>query len=400
MASRKEQKMKHFFAENRGYETNKTLKKVRKEMKNNRKSKRVRRKDWQVDDFDEFDDILDERMIPRGEREQRKKIQLEALAELEEDTNQPEQFHNQVGEQGVVTEVSSGFCRVNLGPANPNLVCTVRGSLTAHDTGFTNIVTVGDNVQVSINGTEQGVIEAVLPRHSALVRPESFHGYKKQVIAANVDQLLIVAAWRNPHIWLELIDRYLIAARRNKLQPIICINKTDLANDVAACRAEMLPYVKLDYRLIFTSTVTGYGIEELQAVLRNRTTVLAGLSGVGKSSLLAAVQPGSTIRVGAVNEDSGDGRHTTTQASWHSLDIGGAVVDTPGIREFGLSGLQAAELGQFYPEIEALAHRCRFADCSHIHEPGCEVVTAVEQGRVSAVRYKNYTKIYEALAQA
>jgi len=389
--------MKHFFAEHGGYETDKTLKKVRKEMKNGRKPKRMRRKNWHVDDFDEFDTIQDERIVPRGERERRKDLQLEALSELDSDTDPPDQIHNHVGEQGIVTEVSSGFCRVNLGPENPNLVCTVRGLLTAQDTGYTNVVAVGDSVQVSVNGTGQGVIEAVLPRRSVLVRPDSFKGYKKQVIAANVDQVLIVAAWRNPHIWLELIDRYLIAAQRNKLLPIICVNKTDLADDVAICRAEMSAYAKLDYRLIFTSTVTGHGIEELQAMLRNRTTVLAGLSGVGKSSLLAAVQPGSTIRVGEVNEDSGDGRHTTTQASWHSLDIGGAVVDTPGIREFGLSGLQAAELAHFYPEMDDLAHRCRFADCSHIHEPGCEVVAAVEQGRISEARYKNYTKIYEDL---
>jgi ribosome biogenesis GTPase len=262
------------------------------------------------------------------------------------------------------------------------------------------VVAVGDHVRISVNGTEQGVVEAVLPRHSALVRPEAFRGYKTQVIAANVDQLLIVVAWRNPHIWLELIDRYLIAARRNDLAPVICVNKVDLADDIAVCRAELSPYEKLGYRLIFTSTVTGYGIKELQVMLRGRTTVLAGVSGVGKSSLLTAVQPGSTVRIGEVNDESGEGRHTTTQARWHTLDMGGAVVDTPGIREFGLSGLQAAELAHFYPEMDELSHHCRFGDCTHIHEPGCEIIAAVEQGQVAAVRYRNYTKIFDALLPA
>jgi ribosome biogenesis GTPase len=299
-----------------------------------------------------------------------------------------------------VTEVSSGFCRVDLGSTKPNLICTVRGGLTAGDTGFTNVVAVGDNVWVSLNGTEQGVVEAVLPRHSALVRPEAFRGYKTQVIAANVDQLLIVVAWRNPPIWLELIDRYLIGARRNKLSPLICVNKVDLADDIATCRAEMSPYERLGYRLIFTSAITGYGIEELKTVLRGRTTVLAGVSGVGKSSLLTAVQPGSTIRIGEVNEESGEGRHTTTQVRWHPLVAGGAVVDTPGIREFGLLGLQAAELADYYPEMDELSHHCYFGDCTHIHEPGCEILAAVERGQISAVRYRNYTKIFDALVQA
>jgi ribosome biogenesis GTPase len=390
--------MDHFFNDKGRYEVNKTLKKARKELKNSRQTKRVRNRNWQADDYDEFEDAVEERIIPRGERERRKQVQLEALAELDDDAAAPAQPADRPGETGVVTEVSSGFCRVDLGPANPGLICTVRGTLTATQTGFTNVVAVGDNVRVSLNGPDQGVIEAVLPRRSALVRPEAFHGYKKQVIAANVDQLLIVVAWRNPPIWLELIDRYLIAARRNNLSPVICLNKVDLADDVATCRAELAPYADLNYELIYTSTVTGYGIDALRARLRHRTTVLAGVSGVGKSSLLTAVQPGSTIRVGAVNADSGEGRHTTTQASRHPLAMGGAVIDTPGIREFGLSGLQPAELAGFYPDLDEVAPHCRFGNCTHIHEPDCRVMAAVDQGQLSAARYHNYKKIYAELA--
>lgn len=407
MASRKEQKLKHFFSEKGQHETEKTLKKVRREMKNNRKTKSTRRQQWRIPELEDVEAIPDERIVPRGERERRKAVQIEALAELElaepdDDIDAPDASDpNTAGdwEEGVVFETSSGFCRVNLDGSHTSLVCTFRGALTVIDTGFTNVVAVGDRVLVSVNGREQGVIETILPRRSALVRPEVWRGHKQQLIAANVDQLLIVAAWRNPHIWLELIDRYLIAAQRNNLAPIICINKTDLADDTAACREELAPYLNLGYQVIFTSAMRGAGLTQLQSLLHNRTTVLAGLSGVGKSSLLAAVEPGLTVRVGDVNDETSQGRHTTTQARWHPLVMGGAVVDTPGIREFGLANLRPTELAQFYPEMEQPSRYCRFGNCTHTHEPDCAVIDAVEQGLIAAVRHSNYCKIFNTLGQ-
>jgi ribosome biogenesis GTPase len=201
-------------------------------------------------------------------------------------------------------------------------------------------------------------------------------------------------------LWPELIDRYLIAAARNKLIPLICVNKIDLAEaegSLVGCRAALEPYRQLAYQVIFASALTGEGIDNLREALRGRITALAGLSGVGKSSLLTAVQPDLQLRTSTVSEFSGEGRHTTTQVSMLPLAMGGFVVDTPGIREFGLSGLSKRDLIHFYPDLTALAPACRFADCSHRHEPGCAVKTAVVRGRVSATRYDNYQKIYESL---
>jgi ribosome biogenesis GTPase len=386
------------------HHTDKTMRRVRKQVKRNRKPKRVRRRDWKSYGFDDLDalDELDipqsERVMPSGERE-RRRANL-ALAESkggDEDTFEERSPAEEAeGQRGIVVEVSSGLCRVDLD--GRSLICSVRGSLSAEETGYTNVVAVGDEVIVSENGLGQGVVEMVLPRRNVLARPDVFHDHLQQVIAANIDQLLIVASWRDPVIWLELIDRYLIAAERYGLMPIICVNKIDLAEDMATCRATLQPYLDLGYRVLFTCALTGEGVDELRRILCGQTTVLTGLSGVGKSSLLSAVQPGLQLRTGEVSEYSGQGRHTTAQVISHRLEIGGFVVDTPGIREFGLSSLKQSELARFYPEIVAVAGGCRFDDCAHIHEPGCAVKAAVQQGRVSASRYHNYKKLYHTLS--
>jgi ribosome biogenesis GTPase len=383
----------------------KTMRKVRKKIKHNRKPKRVRRKDWRLHSFDDLDALdeldfpRDERVMPRGARELRRTNLAMALAELEEGDEDifeelPPTEETQ-GQQGIVVEVGSSLCRVELD--GRSLVCSVRGSLSAEETGYTNVVAVGDKVVVSDDGSDQGVVEAVLPRRSVLARPDVFYDHLQQIIVANADQLLVVASWREPTIWLELIDRYLIAAERHNLLPIICVNKVDLAEDITTCRATLQPYLDLGYRVIFTSALTGKGVGKLRKVLRGQTTVLAGLSGVGKSSLLSAVKPGLQLRTGEVNEHSGEGRHTTAQVVLHRLEMGSFVVDTPGIREFGLSGLRQSELACFYPEITAVAGGCRFGNCAHIHEPGCAVKAAVQQGRISAARYQSYNKIYHTL---
>jgi ribosome biogenesis GTPase len=159
------------------------------------------------------------------------------------------------------------------------------------------------------------------------------------------------------------------------------------------------PYLDLGYRVLFTSALTGKGVDELRSAWRGRTTVLAGMSGVGKSSLLNAVQPGLRLRTGEVSEYSHTGRHTTAQVNLLKLEIGGFVVDTPGIREFGLSGLRRRELVRFYPELAAYGGQCRFSDCSHVHEPGCAVQQAVRQGRASETRYRSYCGIHNTLLE-
>ena len=297
--------------------------------------------------------------------------------------------------EGLVVEVSSGLCRVMT--AGQTLLCTLRGSLMSADSGLTNLVAVGDRVRVTADGAGRGVIEAVLPRRSVLARPDVLRSHLRQVIAANADQLLVVASWRDPAFWPELVDRYLVTASLNGLQPIIGVNKIDLATELAEARAALRPYTALGYPVIFTSAVTGQGVAELRAALANHMTALAGLSGVGKSSLLGAVQPGLNLRTSEVSDHWHQGRPITTQAVVHRLQDGGSVVDTPGIREFGLAGLRRHELAAYYPELAAEAGACRFADCTHRAEPGCGVQSALRQGRISTVRYESYQKIRAGL---
>ena len=379
------------------------LRVVRKQIKRNRDPDPPRRKariQGGLADPGALDELAlpeSERVMPRGERERRRAIWTTALAAQQGETKGEgtSPAEETPGIVGVVTEVSTGMCRVRL--HGRELLCGVRGSLSAADTGFTNVVAVGDRVAVSESGDNQGIVEAILPRRSVLARPDVFYSHLQQVIVANADQSLIVASWREPALWPELLDRCLIAAERNRLPPVLCVNKVDLAEDGAACRAAMRPYLALGYRVLFTSVVTGEGIAELRDILRGRTTALSGLSGVGKSSLLNAAQPGLRLRASEVSERKHEGRHTTTQAHLLPLEEGGFVVDTPGIREWGLANLPRAELVRYYPEIAEAGRECRFTNCAHIHEPGCAVKAAARQGRIAAARYESYKKIYASL---
>jgi ribosome biogenesis GTPase len=376
------------------------LQTVTKKLKRNRQPKPARRKNWLGHDpnaWDELDYEVEERIMPRGEAERRRTLEQAALntSETEHDEPDPAIATAPESQPGQVIEVSQGLCRVDLG--SHTLLCTVRGALTARETGFTNVVAVGDEVIVHPDGTEGGVIETVLPRRSLLVRPDVFYDHLQQVIAANVDQLLIISSWREPTIWLELVDRYLITAQRNHLPTLICLNKIDLAQNGAECEAVLRPYQSLGYPIVLTSALTGEGIDELQTLLHHRTTVLAGLSGVGKSSLLAALQPGLQVRVGTVSETSGEGRHTTSQATLIRLGPDEAIIDTPGIREFGLTGLHRGELEQFFPEIARLSTGCRFKNCTHLNEPDCAVRQAEATGDLATSRYHSYQKILATL---
>ena len=380
-----------------------TKKPQRKKIKANRKPKVVRDRTWKTrflrGEIDEVDLPETERILPRSREEERVKLRTKVDGELGHEPGHglsqesvPEEW-----QQGIVTQISTSIYHVDVG--TQTWLCSVRGSLTASQTGYTNVVAVGDKVLVSPGSGAHGVIESVLPRATVLARPDVFNEDLSQVVVSNIDQLLIVTAWEEPPVWLELIDRYLIAATEGGLVPLICLNKIDLADSEQDCREVMVIYERLGHTVLYTSAVTREGIDELRAHLVGKSTVLAGRSGVGKSSLLNAVQPGLELRIAEVSYYTGAGKHTTTQVSLLKLDDGGYVVDTPGIRELGLITTHRHELVLHYPEIAALAGRCQFNDCTHTHEPGCAVIAAVEQDAIPWSRYASYQTIFESLPE-
>ncbi len=368
--------------------------------------------DW--DDLDDLDDIKFETYQPilsKNELERRREIEKAVTVNSKEnskkggDLNITDPSSNDTpGTSALVVEAGSGLCRVDLD--GEIILCDIRGNIKDAVTGYVNPVAVGDRVLISTNGTARGVVEAVLPRSSVLARPYSPDVGKvieglEQIVVSNVDRLLIVASWREPYLWPALIDRYLIAAQRNRIEAVICINKVDLIEDHDEFDENIQPYRELGYPLVLTSTVTGVGIDNVCLLLQSSTTVLAGLSGVGKSSILTAIQPELNLKTGNVSEHglfTGQGRHTTTQSSLWKLDNGGVVIDTPGVRTFGVAGIAPAELSSWYPEMGSLIGKCRYGNCTHTSEPNCAVKAAVRDGSISDLRYKNYTQILEELS--
>ena len=365
------------------------------------KRSRARQKDWtaRVDqDWDELAPESLERVMPRDDLDRRKQIEqavtdspLTGLTAPADDS----ETASDTGKTALVTTVTGMSARIESdGIEHP---ATIRGLLTEIDTGYINPVAIGDRVTVSEDGAGAWAIDGILPRRTVLARPDPFLAPRQQVVAANVDQILIVSSWREPDLWPELIDRYLIAAGLSEIDPIICVNKADLIEDWSTYETAVRIYVDMGYRVLLTSATTGLGVDELRDILARKLSVVVGLSGTGKSSLMAAAQPGLDIRIGEVSDAHGQGKHTTTQSALYRLDSGGYVADTPGIREFGLAGLTLGELPLYYPEIDELASECRFSDCSHLEEPECAVLSAEDDGSISPSRVASYRAIFDEL---
>ncbi len=354
--------------------------------------------DWQPLTPDEDGLIADRRIMPRDEQDRRDGVESASQQGFQatlDDAQWQAMADETPFQLGIVVEVSRGLCRVSLN--DDVIVCDVRGILTAEGSGYTNIVAVGDRVLLQLQADDRGLIEGVLPRRSGLARADSFYTHLKQIIASNVDQVLIVASWRDPQLWYRMIDEYLIGAARNNLEAVICVNKIDLAERLDEVETAVSPYRDLGYHVILASAEQQIGIEPLREAMRGNTNVLAGLSGVGKSSLLNTLVPGFQLRTKHVSIKRHEGRHTTTQAIMLPLPFGGYVVDTPGIRDMGVNGMVPAELIAYYPDMAQFATQCRFADCTHLHEPGCGVKTAVAAGKLADWRLKDYNQIYQKL---
>jgi ribosome biogenesis GTPase len=270
--------------------------------------------------------------------------------------------------------------------------CHVRRLLKTFAIDARNVIAVGDRVWFRPGGAggDEGLIEKIEPRRGTITRGYRRH---KHVLVANVDQLLIVSALAEPSVKLPLIDRYLISAEIGGVRPVIVLNKADLV-DPALYQWIIGLYSQLGYETILTSATDGRGIDRLRALVAQGTTAFSGQSGVGKSSLLNAIQPELNLRVRAVSDWTFKGKHTTSTAELIRLESGGYVVDTPGLRQFELWGVDPAALEGHFVEFRPYIPLCKFPDCSHTHEAECAVKDAVHWGQIHFGRFESYLKLY------
>lgn len=253
-------------------------------------------------------------------------------------------------------------------------------------------VAIGDLVGFADSGDGTGMINEIFPRKSKLTRRAPGSKPLEQVIVANVDQIVPIFSAARPKPKWGLLDRYLADAESLNLPALICITKLDLV-DEDKIRKQVEIYQKIGYPVIFTSALSGKGIEQIKEALNGRVSVLVGKSGVGKTTLLNTIQPGLGLRVNEVSSHTGKGKHTTSHLEMFDLEFGGNVVDTPGMREFGLWNVNGQNLARLFREMRPYIGLCKFADCRHAHEPGCAIKEAVKAGKVAEQRYRSYLKM-------
>lgn len=295
--------------------------------------------------------------------------------------------------RGLVIWGSQGGFEVEL-DGGELLLCQLRGKLKSKSRE-TSPVAVGDHVDVLREGAS-GVIVGRDPRRTVLSRTTVGRAGVEQVIAANIDQLVLVFAAEAPPLRERLIDRYLVAAHKGGLTPVLFITKIDLA-DPEAIYARIRVYEQLGYPIVITSTTLPYGLDAARAALAGRTSVLSGPSGAGKSSLLNALDPELALRTSVVSKKTGKGGHTTTSARIYKLAGGGRVVDTPGLRELQVWDLLPEEADRYFREFEPHLGHCRFRSCRHDQEPDCAIRAAVEAGTIAATRYESYLRLFDTV---
>jgi ribosome biogenesis GTPase len=271
--------------------------------------------------------------------------------------------------------------------------CRLKGQFRIHGIRTTNPVAVGDHVDFKMEGSNgNGVITAIEPRTNYIVRRSINLSKSAHIIASNIDRLYIVASIMLPRTSTGFIDRLLVTAEAYHIPAAIIFNKIDIYTAEAIDRSNKLSklYTSLGYPTFSVSALEGIGIDELRNVLAGKVNLFSGHSGVGKSALINALDPLLTIKTGEISSYHSKGMHTTTFAEMHPLSFGGYMIDTPGIKEFGLVHFESQEIGERFPEFRALLHNCRYNNCTHVHEPGCAVKLAMDNGAINPERYHNY----------
>ena len=269
--------------------------------------------------------------------------------------------------------------------------CSIRGILKSLSTDLQHVVVAGDHVTIQPIDERDATIVRVENRMNQISRTSRG---RQQIIVSNIDQVLIVASAAEPNLKPNLIDRFLVSCEKARLKPIIVINKIDLV-DPADLQPAIGVWGQMGYQVVLISATSNRGVDVLRRIVGGRDSVVTGQSGVGKSSILNAIQPELAVRVSHVSSDNNKGRHTTTTAQLIPLEIGGHLIDTPGIRQFQLWDVIPEEVGGFFRDIRPYVTSCRFDDCTHSHEEDCQVKYAVADGRIDVRRYESYCQIRE-----
>ena len=295
---------------------------------------------------------------------------------------------SEIYKRGLIIKAQSGFFTVETGEGL--VICRLRGKLK-QGRAIGDIAALGDYVQIELLADGSGAIETVEERKQAIVRLDPRpQGIYQQVLLANADQAVFVFACANPNPKFRMLDRFLVITEKQKIPAVIIANKTDLVDNA---KELFRVYEAIGYRVIYTSTKTSTGLEELKAQLQNKISALAGPSGVGKSSLLNEVQAGLGLAVNEISSAMNKGRHTTVTRQMFALDGGGYVADTPGWKSLALWDTEAEEIDAYFPDLRDLVPQCQFSDCSHKHEPGCAVLAALKAGTIHPERYDSYLRL-------
>jgi ribosome biogenesis GTPase len=295
---------------------------------------------------------------------------------------------NEQSIQGLIIKAQSGFFTVET--SQGFVVCQLRGKLK-QGRAKGDIAAIGDRVRITVLADGSGVIEEVEERKRAIIRLDPRpQGDYQQVLLANADQAVFVFACAHPSPRLRMLDRFLVIAEKQKIPVVIIANKIDLVDKPEEIFGL---YETIGYRVLYTSTKTGAGIEELKSILGGKISAFAGPSGAGKSSLLNAMQPGLGLAVNEISRVMDKGRHTTVTRQLFPLEGGGYIADTPGWKSLALWDTEPEELDGYFPELRELVQHCQFSDCTHSHEPGCAVRGALEEGKIHPERYESYLRL-------
>lgn len=299
---------------------------------------------------------------------------------------------------GTVTQSTGMIYSVTDSQTGNSIECRIRGKLRLRGARSTNPVVVGDTVECTWDERGEAAITDIHPRANYIIRRSPNLSKESHIIAANIDQAAIVVTLFSPTTNVEFIDRFLVTCEAYKIPATILLNKSDLLQSPEAQEAVAEfrhIYTLAGYRIIELSAKNGHNIDSLKEFLHSKTTLLSGNSGVGKSTLIQSVEPHIEIRTGDISDHHQKGKHTTTFSKMYPLTPGGYIIDSPGIKGFGLIDIESEEVCRYFPDLMRYSSECQFYNCTHLHEPGCAVQQAAFEGYISQSRYESYLKILE-----